>query len=194
MLHEFQFGPEGLAWVRQCLSAGSTLSKTLLDLSLEKGRVFTYLPNGLNAGRHMQFKFGGIFSSVGEKIGQTWPKFISEYLAGPAERYCILEDISAPSDPGLDSSDEQFFVYETEVYDFLSSQDTDVEKIRSILSCGRQYPSIGALTRLSGLSELQHRHSVKAEVLQLLASNTQYILVGAYDEESYLVWSRAGLE
>ncbi len=188
-LKPFEFGPEGLAWVRKCLSGGNTLSKLLLKLPLETGRVYTYLPDGLAPSRRTMFESGGIFGKTGSELDRRWRTEVRSYLSASEDRVCIVEDIAQVDEAGLDTSDEAFFSYGKEVYDYLTYRGQDLNRIRFTMSKGRQYPSVHLLTKIPEGATIHQRQEVSRHVLEELAANASRIMVGAYDEESYLVLS-----
>ena len=189
MLQEIELGEAGLAWVRKSLESGNTLAKLLLGRRLEVGRVFTYLAPGVSPDRAAEFRRGGLFSDVPSEIDAKWPAVVTAYLASADGRFCVVEDIAGRGDPVMDSPGERYFVQGSDVYDFLPSGVWTHEEIRHFLSKARQYPSVCALTKIPVGPSLSPRQEVPIETLQLLASNTSHILVGAYDEESYVLWT-----
>ena len=62
-------------------------------------------------------------------------------------------------------------------------------KVVSAIKAGRAYPFIGVLTSLPKHEpSFQGRQVVTENVLQELAMRTDYIIVGAYDNENELIW------
>ena len=175
--------------MRSCLAGGNTLSRSLSARPLEKGRVLTYLPSDVETARAAKFEWGGLFQGGAEEITSKWYALISAHLRRADRQYCIIEDIAAPGDACLSSPSEQFFAFRSEVYDFLSLPPQSVADARQFLSKARQYPSICALTKIPDAPPFSPRQEVPIETIHLLARNTSHIMVGAYDEESYILWT-----
>jgi hypothetical protein len=126
---------------------------------------------------------------MGSDLDRDWTVHeIRNYNSASEDRVCIFEDIAKVGGPCLDTSNGASFSHGKEIYDFLTSRDQDPHRIRCAMYA-RQYPSIGVLTKIPNGATIRHRQEVSRHFLEAFATKASQILVGAYDEESYLVWS-----
>jgi len=116
---------------------------------------------------------------------------IMTYLQRPGKRYAVFEHVlAAPGDPWLRSSTLQYFSYMSELYIFLTKADANVETIIDTIRRSATYLFTGILTTPAAMPELHSAEIVIEDLLRTLALSSEYILVGAYDGEGELIWSR----
>lgn len=216
MIKEIEFGDEAIGFIRARLAEGHTLSKYLLSLPLEDGRVAAYVPVTADDVRSARFGSGGLverdtslettFAGSDGRVFRIIPvtaqpqrletelelaNFIMAYLQRPGSRHAVFEHaLATPSDPWLRSSTLRYFSYGSEVYIFLTEADADVATIIDAVRGSRTYLFTGILTMATAMPELQSAETVTEDLLQTLALSSEYILVGAYDGEGELIWSR----
>jgi hypothetical protein len=212
---EISLGPEAIGYIRECLSYGKTLARYLLEkLDLESGSVTTFLPPDVSEEARTQFKWGGKFKrdpatfvyhtapdgsrTRMEPVPNTNPWLVSiveAFLRGAEGRVCIFEDaLVRPSDPCFSSLKGRLLIFGDEVYYFLSSEDREGKRIaETVREAANVWPGlIGALTSVAGEAALSDEaREITAAQLRVLAESVEKIVVGAYDGESYLIWSRA---
>jgi hypothetical protein len=189
MLKLVEFGPEVITYIRSCLSEGDTISRYLLVQSLEGGRVTTQLPDDVDSEASQRFEVGGITKRSDTESYLV--AFISAYLNQLGKRYVVFETLARLGDASLASSKNRFFTYRTEIYYFLTSKDCDPEKIINAIRKARSYPFIGVLTStLEDEPDIQTGHVLAPDVLEKFATRAEHILIGAYDSEGVLIWSK----
>jgi hypothetical protein len=190
MLIEVKFGLEAIPYFDSCLLRGKTLAAHILNHQrLETGQIIGYLPPNVPFEERVQFVAGGIFDTPIDR--QKTVDLILSFLSGPGRRYAVFEDAYAKSnDPWTREPKTQFFSFEFEVYHFLTSRDQKREKITQTLRWADGYPFIGALTSLPADDlEIEHCQEVTRGILEKLAKRVEYVLIGAYDNETMLIWS-----
>jgi hypothetical protein len=209
---EIEVGTEGLNYIKDRLAEGNSLSQALLNSrDLASGKVTTYLPAAISDREAKQFSTGGKLRiprrlSVTLAIrGSNWRiepkpnldtyivKMIRSFL-GQRGSCCIFEDAkSRPTDPWIQSEDGRIKNLDDEVYYVLDEKDAnDEEKIaRTVRDAQSGWHFVGVMSlpprngRLSGGGR-----NLSADDLRALAERAVVILVGAYDGEGYLVWSK----
>lgn len=190
MLTEVRFGLEAVPYFDSCLLRGKTLATCILKYQrLETGQIIGYLPPNVPFERKTQFVAGGMFETpIDREKTVSW---VSRFLQGPSRRYVVFEDAYAkPTDPWTQEPKTQFFSFESEVYHFLTSRDQKLETIIQTLRWADGYPFIGAFTSLPADGpEIKHRQEVTRDIVEELAKRVEHILVGAYDNETMLIWS-----
>lgn len=190
MLHEIVLGREALAYVRSSLSEGSALSHYLLALPLEEGEVKSCVPAGVERVEASDLPDGGRLGFAGE--GWRWvAPFVQAYLSLGSRRYGMFETLWGPDDPAVGQRPVPYLVHEDEVYYLLTPQSTEQE-IRSVLRAARSYPFVGALAREEReIANTSVGQRIGAQVLKAVAEGTDHLLIGAYDDDGALVWSRS---
>jgi hypothetical protein len=190
MLTKVEFGVEAIPYIDSCLLRGKSLAAHVLKNHMpETGQIFSYLPTNVTLEQKVRFVAGGIF-----KAPVSWQRivdFISRFTSGPGKRYAVFEDAYAQSnDPWTQDSNPQFFSFRLEVYHFLTSRDQKREKIVRTLKRAGGYPFIGALTSLpADEPAIKNRQEVTEDILEELAKRTKHVLIGAYDNETMLIWN-----
>lgn len=213
---EINLGPEAISYIRDCLANGKTLATYLLErLDLENGSVTTFLPPDVSKEAASQFKWGGKLyrdpetfvyhtepdgsTTRWEPVPNTDPWLVSilqEFLRGGTERVCVFEnEVALPGDPWLSLPRWdilQTVIFGNEVYHLLSNRDAEnEERILSTIRGARSWLFIGAMTSLSQASDLPlEAGRLDGEALKMFAQRAEKIVVGAYDGESYLIWSK----
>lgn len=209
---EISFGPEAIKYIHECLTDGKTLAKYLLkELDLEGGKVITFLPEDISDEESKQFTEGKLKEPppknhkyfTNEK-GSRWrmvPKpdmsfwlvnVIQTFLNTGKKRCCIFEDANAqPNDPYLASIKTRFLTFNKEVYHFLSWEDLDAERILQTIRHAESWLFIGAMTSIPKEKDFfLEVGKITSDELRALAERTKKIIIGAYDWEGYLIWSK----
>lgn len=212
---EIMFGSEAIKYIYECLKDGKTLSRYLLEkLDLKSGKVTTFLPADISDEEAKRFTEGKlkepppqthryITAENGAKLRMV-PKLdmsfwlinvIQTFLNIEAKRCCIFEDANAqPNDPYLASIKTRFLIFNEEVYHFLLWKDLDAERILKTIRHAESWLFIGAMTSIPEESVFSHEAQkitiASDELIRLLAERTEKIVVGAYDGEGYLIWSK----
>jgi hypothetical protein len=209
MITKVELGPDAITYIRSCLSDGNTLSEYLLKLPLEEGRAVTYLPPTASLDAIKRFKVGGIIAPYtrlqdevdtnGYRIVQLQrtdvelklANYILAYLRQRGWHYAIFEHaLAEPSDPWLSQTSAKFFTYRSEVYIFLTSQDTNIDAIVTAIRAASTYRFTGILAAVTNLPNIRTGQEVQQDILRGLAETTKHIIVGAYDGEAEIMWSR----
>ena len=201
---EISLGPEAIDYVRDRLESGNTLSTLLLKVhDLKVGRIVTKLPLVVDDEKAKDFETGGKlppivgeFTSL-EPVPNTDSVLLEEirrFLTEADNNVCIFENASAkPGDPFLQSLQTRFSIFDNEIYHLLCPSDIDDDRILKTIGSARSWLFIGAMTSASdargGLCS--EKKELSESDLNLLAERTKKIIVGAYDGEGFLVWSRA---
>lgn len=194
MLEETQLGAESFNYIRSQLALGKTLAKNILKHhKIGSGRSFAYLLPDTPTTKVAQFN-----GSVLDAKSNSWqPRadFITRFLKSNKRSLVVFENAYAiPADTWIQSKGDsfKFFYFQSEVYLFLTAQDQTAEKVIASAKMSSGYPSIGILTTLPDeVNLIQNHQKVTEEFLDQLAKNSEHLLIGAYDNETHIIWSRA---
>lgn len=113
------------------------------------------------------------------------------YLQQAPSRYLVFEDVlSRAGDPWLVGAPVQYITFDLEVYFFLAAENASQRTVANVSNLAQGYPTNGILTHVRSVPPLVDRSSVSKAVLQSLATGTGYILVKAYDNLGFIVWTK----
>jgi|CXWL01.1.fsa_nt_gi hypothetical protein len=189
-----QYGEEAIEYIRSQLELGREYDRTLPQLvlqrvPLDKGQVTAYLPRGTTLKDRLDFEGGILFEPM--DYGYI-ADFVANHLANGPEQHGIFQDnFASDSSPVFEDEHLKLFFYQSEVYYFLANDDMDKDRIIETLKTYGDYPSIAVLTSLpKNERRILHRDQIEQGLLEKLVDRVEHLLVGAYDEEVKLVWSR----
>jgi hypothetical protein len=192
MLKEVELGEEAIKYIRHVLSQGGMLSNHLLDLPLQRGQVRTWLPTNVDPASLTAFEMGGVITGEMKKeVELKFADLVSKYLSESGTRYALFEHaLARASDPFLLSVGAKFLICQSQVYFFLTSGDQDVREVLNTAKTASTYLFTGVLANLPDTLEIRNHQEVTEEVLRTVVDKTEYFIVGAFDGEGYLTWSR----
>jgi len=190
MLKKFKLGSEAIEYIKYSLARGDTLSKYLLELPIIKGQVTTYLPTTTSRLQRLKFETGGVVNS--SETEENLVSLISSYLGKPGKKWAVFETLARPGDKSLRLRKAQFFTYnQSEVYNFVTSDNNDPEKITNAIRSAKSYPFVAILTSISDVEvDIGTDDEITKNFLGKLAKGAEYILIGAYDDEAVLIWNK----
>jgi hypothetical protein len=202
--------PEAFDFVAECLSRGNTLSRLIRKtIDLRLGHITTFLPPGTSEAAAYEFDFGGKLpppnatewlkseDSVAVPIPTALPLLVSKiraFVGKATGNVCLLENsLASKSDPYTQSMRSRIVSYGEEIYHVLTRHNSSEEAIDAAIDEAFAIPTfVGVFTSLPGDEAQRLRDAVEigSESLGVCAENVQSIIVGAYDGESFLIWSR----
>jgi hypothetical protein len=194
MLKTIQLSDEALKYLEECISHGNKLMRQLLNLPLRDGVLWTLVSDETNGEALNEFRHGGVTigtaRGVIEKINDKLATFIIRHLSVSSSHYAIFEDYLRKPGSKLLTRD-RYFVYDGDVCLFVPSESKgDLQDIKATMKNASRYTFRGILTSLGSGGRLTTGQSVDLPLIRELATSTNCILVGAYDEESYVIWER----
>lgn len=207
----FSFSTEAVAYIRRQLGFGQTLARQLLRRpDLGSGRVIALLtegiePRGPYSGGEWDFNsgaFGAPRPSAAEDLERAWrwlpggqedlglADAIRAYLTGGTDRYGLFEDAARRAgDPGVHDSIARVIFVGEEVLHVVRAAD-DQETVLRAVKAADSWLSIGALAKLDPSEAFGEGGTATPEEVRRFADRADQIIVGAYDQEGYLVWNR----
>jgi hypothetical protein len=201
MVERISLGPEGLDYLLGRLQAGHKLAECLIDQWAGFQHVYTLLPRGIATDRLINFASGGRLSTGrpdgGESVvpipntDSVLVGIIRRHLRSHESNACIFEDAVAGRTDSCITKFGATFFFEHEVYHYLLSTNSGVGAIAATVKAAKSIPQfVGVLTRCSAEHVELARTSVSVDFLQDLARNTQAVIAGAFDGESYVIAER----
>src|SRR5579863_2985556 len=188
-ISSYELGPAALAFVCEQLAKGGSLSAAL-SLS-PKGIVWSYLPtDAVRLQNRNNFEQGGIFDSESaSEILQKVVAFIKAFLQENPSGVLLSEDRFFRVDDPPNSQDQDIFEWRDTVYHYRTHSFWDAEPrdFEHAITSASDYPLLLILTKASTPELLPKRRGIDDNLASELAKNTAHIIVGAYDEEGYLI-------
>ena len=210
-LVEIRLGREAAEYMRQRLRRGNTLARYLLERhDLDRGTIVTFLPPGLSEEDIEDLESGGnlpppgpskcvtlpggargIAVPVSDEAAPVLAARIRAFLYQEERGLCVFEDAwSDPGEPRPEHVRDRMLTRGKEVY-FACTGELEAEAIRRTFRVIPFWILLGAMTSMPQVGRFPRRRgNVSRGELRSLAENTKKIIVGAYDGESYLIWSR----
>jgi len=197
---DISLGIEAKDYIVGLLKRGKHLSSCLAQIAhLFSGEIITRLPLYSSYSDATDFTHG---CKIKENIKSNYPilttdawlaQLIVEFLLKNNNNICIFEDaLALPTDKYLIADEIPFFTYENDVYLLITNRKANFDKAIKGINAASAYRVIGILTSICTTWDLPpNACSVSIEQLYGLANNAMQIIVGAYDQESYLVWNRS---
>ena len=187
-------GEAGLRWVRQQLGdAFLKMGRYLERLPVESGRAWTRLPAHISAEEAARRLPSGHLSPWPKLGDWLWSNsIVAQYLARHPERLAVGPSPALLTWPVLAEILIPYVHSSGEVYPYLAGDSHPSEALLNELkdfACW--YPYVAVLTSLpDGHPALVNKAEVGEDLLELLAARTELLVVGAYDEETDVIWER----
>ena len=197
---------KALAYFKDQLNPGHALSTELLNyLDFKNGQFFTLLPVDADLNRIYDF-FGGLIlpqnpthtyiNELGKKSSYTWiptlkkemSAYIYQLIQLKYSSIAVFEDVlHRPEDTHLDFFNQYGLLYLNQMYYLLNKNNGTPEVIESAIG------EADALWHLLFiLAEIESSDSLEKELtlekIKEFARNTKLLVLGAYDDEGYVLW------
>lgn len=204
-----ELGKDSINYIQGCLHHGNTISKKALKkINFNIGIFFTFLPLNITEKEALKFDIGGKLVGSNNKIkidsdltmiekpncDLNLVDEIRDHLQQKTENICVIENyLARPNDPWLNKSTSYLFFFEKEVYHLLLPNDADKDVILNAISESSSIPIfIGFMTSIDPniQKSIGCKQYINEEILTIMAERAEKIFVGAYDGESYLIWSQ----
>ena len=189
-MRAYKLGPAALEYVERELQAGGPLAS---QIKLFTGEVWAYLPpDAVEFQQIENFKEGGVFTAEDAwDISQAVTSFVKDFLQASTSNLMLAEDQFFGMDDPPNSENPHLLAYAGITYSYLNAELASLNdsEIEDGINSASSYPQIVLLTRITSGSVLPAREEIDEKVAQELVDNLCHMIVGAYDEEGYVVWS-----
>jgi len=173
----------------QLLLAGSLsnyLNKKFLNSRTE---IWGYFPKGLSEQDLIEFQYGG---KITFDIEIDYSKVILNILEHNEDCVWLIIDNNGDSNvsPDLNVIEDvtNVFYYKDTVLHLLGKKPITDISIKKTFTFGGAYPFIGFITKINtSIEENIFKNSVTDNDIDFLVANISLLILGAYDEEGYLV-------
>ena len=182
-------GSDAEVYARDQLAQGGALATALIELPLAVGHMTTIIPRRFAA--HIgEFEHGFVLNW--EESGAVDDLLMSELHARLQQpgRWIVLEsDTDSRGDTFLDHVVLPPLVYAPDggVMYYLMGNRSSTDNLEYLLRRGSGYPTIGIIAEAGGALLGPPRTTLEAGAVKALAAAARVLLVGAYDQESFLI-------
>jgi hypothetical protein len=189
MLKKVRIGYESTTYINKELSHGDSLAKLLSLLNFNECELYTYLPDELDPDIELNYNLSLAltYGKSTQGIESILVNLILAHLNSLNHPCVILETLARIGDPLSSIKGIPYVSYKDEIYFFLDSN-SDRETITNALTYCRSYPKIIALSFQSN-EHIGLGKPISIESLGNLAARTVRLLIGAFDDESCLIWT-----
>jgi len=185
------------------LRDGNTLAQSLLQyLLLDNGRYLALLHPSANKNLVYSFRSGGILPQnplepvtfrgkiyPGRRRANSYQELVT-YLenAMSSKTCCYFDDqMHRREDSIAQKYKEETLYYNGELYLFLQGEKFSIERSEKMVRyTNAQWYYMNVISEEGPGTN----HEISIEKLQMIASRTTHIVVGAYDGEGYLIWQK----
>lgn len=196
---QYVFTSDAKNYLKKELSKGHQYAKRVLNiLPIDNGSVITYLPSLLipEAYNFNDSILGSIAEEENDGHGimkesqRIMLDFMMEYLQS-CNGCAVFETIAYPTDPIIHKRNLSYFTFEKWVYLLLYRQILNKDTLYDYWEEAHSYPKIVGLSGVS-FDELlfENNRVVSNESMELMVNKTEYLLIGAYDGDGYLIWKK----
>ena len=172
------------------LSQGDAGSRLIADELKHRARgAWTLLPTYINANQIYDFESGGACNiDTSEKLSNLIYEYLRSY---ESSAWVLLDNVSSfePLDRATISAITTPFSFKNELFQLLNGNIVSDDAVHETFRFGGAYPFIGFITKLnqSLLGKIK-RNRLSQEDMQFVVGGIIRVLLGAYDEESYIVF------
>lgn len=195
----------GKGFLKNMLASGKELSKLILEqVDFLGGKLYTVLPPPIELDKLYNFNEGGRFKSCEAnysmspylmmEVGNTnhiLTKLVYEFLKQTSQGICVFEDaMSLATDAVINNYPNQILTLGESVFYYLSAKEkADHKSIEKVIKTSNSlWHFLCIFTTVD--YQIINEHVFNIYTLVELVNNIQAIIVGVYDGESYLIWSK----
>lgn len=192
MLQKLYLNHVGMSYILDELSQGAELSQRLCWLELQKGAAFTYVPTELslsslsNFSESMEFLSG---RNVIHDFDEITVQLIAKYLSKNIDNVVMFETLWRANDPIISKRNYKMVIINSSVYYFISGND-EPKPIIEYLQYAKNYPTVIVLSKRILDENYLPKSKNDTEALELFYESIDYIIVGAFDGEGFIFWSK----
>jgi hypothetical protein len=187
MLDKIELGQDSFDYVRTELGGGDTYARSLLRI-INMWKMYTFLPEEFKD-RPIDFQ-KSISLTTGIRIYDETRNLISQFVAsflGGENKISIFETLSNPESIKRKPFPPSVIYHTNEIYFLLQSHEK-LDRVKRAFKGARRYPFVCGLIDLydTGFVVVDYQE-IQLSQWGFLASKTQYLIVGAYDSEGFLI-------
>lgn len=180
-------------YVAGALNEDSTLGDLCSrSVDVSRGRIRTFLPAHLSHKSAHAFAFGAP-DVVDQEAMWTWlvAKTRSHLRASSHNVVVFQNRLARPEYPYVAKFRSAFRLYGHEYYHFVSNRNRTPTDIYLAYRDTKCHTHVAFMTSVPSMDSLNWSEAIRRDELEHMAANTVGVIVGAYDEEGFLIWRDA---
>ena len=196
MVRRHQFGPEGHAYVRRYLESGARFEKRLGALLLDHhdvdgGSVWAFVRADSPPEKLAAHETGRLFPKGDPDWATQADRWLRESLSGDDRVLLIEHPYAKPTDGWLrNNADRRVLVCGDDLYECYLAEDGELV---GWLGGATWEPYTGVIAPASpDLPGEGERRLVQPELISSLSEGALAVIVGAWDDEGWIVWEPDG--
>ncbi len=177
-----------LPFLQDSLEDANELSKAILQyIDFNKGHFYTLLNKEIPFEQLYQFKSGGVGGSIRGHISSI----VLQKIEKEENLICLFDDIGATYQEPYEDS---LFLkvgchFNEEVYYLVTNQNRSKSLLDTCFyASGGGWHSLCVVS--SGIKSVRKDRAITKADIQNIARNTVFILIGSYDDESFVFWEK----
>jgi len=198
-IQKYEFKSNALAYINHELNNSGPYGHSILkNIPLEEGIIEVYVPPNLfeyvndftDSIIFCHIQLGGDSKEIHLEFDSILENLITHYLYD-SDGCAVFETFDHPDSHILNRRINSYLIFEDRVLLYLSQKNLVDETVLSYWDHARNYPKVVGLSTFSQhCQNIKPKQEIDSETLVLLATTTEYLLIGAYDDEGYIVWRR----
>lgn len=189
MIKEYSLDTRASTFIKEVLAGGKYFAQKVTE-EIEKSDLKidsrTFISREASEAQLYRFDVGGVTSATAAK--EKLIKLVREI--SDENSFLVIEDpLSKASDPYVKKSDQNYFTIQEadDVYWFVIGDELrDEDKLSTILRYANKYPFLAFWGKAEEMNKIR-KGKVPKSLIDSLSSYVEILVVGAYDEEGYLV-------
>jgi len=195
MLKELPLGRDGLQYVLSSLNGArrfaDALTAEITASPAAANSVFAPVPVDTALSRATNFDTGGLMPGYHamEWLGGRLSMLCKAHGGGT---FIALDTVQSPSDPHIHEGTVDMFFYDGLVQYFVGCADLSDGSLDAVFRSVASFHFIAAFTTCPlSTADLPADLVVDDRLIARLATGVQAVIIGAYDQESFVVWQRS---
>jgi hypothetical protein len=203
----FKLDSRGNERVSECLSNGKTLAHRLVNtLEISKGTTYAIADREASEEQLYHFEWGGIVPQIPREkwlhgkngslfqevvtIDNLLAKVMEQRLSRTKSLLIVQHWYGSPEDPWLVDEQRRPWIFGKEIY-FASTQPTQKDVFELFRLASDHWPGTLGIVSDFRMPDLPKDidYIMDSEIINGIVSKTREVLIGAYDGESYLLWT-----
>jgi hypothetical protein len=188
-LEKKRLGERGIRYLSEQLASAAPFSEALIRY-LDEGYAWEFVTAGqLQYPEEADFHVGGTGSDL---VASEYVEFLCELPNNDSSTILLFENQLFRLSDTVMLGKTGIFEWMGATYSYLQAREKPITEpiVASHLRSAGRYPSVVLATRMSKPLHIDQARALTTEEASELESGVTHILVGAYDEESYVAWSR----
>jgi hypothetical protein len=193
-LEELPLGRDGLQYVLSSLKGARRFTAALMaEITASPApanSVFAPVPQGTTLSRATDFDTGGLMY-MNQSMDWLGGRVSMLCKAHGGGTFIALDSVRSPSDPHVHEETVDDFFYDDRVQYFVGCANLNAASVEGVFRAVASFHFVAAFTTYPlSAREVPADYTVDESLIARLTAGVQAVFIGAYDQESFVVWQR----